>query len=277
MIARFVAGGTFKLASAGVIICNFFFIVLQSDYKMSHLSEEETPAMIAIGYGFTGYYFLEVLLKLKVEGKEFFSEKEVVWNMFDLGIVTVALVEIAIKQSGVAMVNTSFLRILRFFKLSRVIRMFSAMRMFKEIRIMLDSLCGCFTLFCFIGMIMALFLSVFAIFFVQGATELIMRGDGITADQVSDLQMYFGSTSRGMLSLFKVTTGGDDWSLFHDSIKPLGWFYDLLFIVFVMSYFIAFLNVVTATFCEKAISLAAPTQNELIHRRLEKEFNDAKE
>jgi len=161
--------------------------------------------------------------------------------------------------------------------------MFSAMRMFKEIRIMLDSLCGCFTLFLFCSMILALFLSVFSIFFVQGATEFLETGPAF--DQMTEVQLdhvaliddYFGSVSRGMLSLFKVISGGDDWAVFHDVVKELGFFYDTLFIVFVMTYFIAFLNVVTATFCEKAISLATPTTSELIHNRMNKEFYDASE
>jgi hypothetical protein len=275
LLGRFVEGGSFKLTSAAVIVLNFLFIVYQSDYRMNNLNGTETPLMAAIGYFFTSYYLVEVLLKLYVEGKHFWSEHEMVWNVFDLTIVFVAVVEVAIKRSGIRMVNTSFLRILRFFKLSRVIRMFSAMRMFKEIRIMLDSLCGCFTLFCFCTLIMSLFLAVFAIFFVQGATELLESGEELDPDYVAGLQDMFGSVSSAMLSLFKVISGGDDWSMFHDAVRELGSFYDLLFIFFVLSYLMAFLNVVTATFCEKAISLAVPTTSELIHNRENKEYNDA--
>merc|ERR1740130_421626 len=80
-----------------------------------------------------------------------------------------------------------------------------------------------------------------------------------------------------MLSLFKCASGGDDWTVFHDTVLELGPMYNLLFIIFIGSYVLAFFNVITATFCEKAISLAAPTRSELVHRRLEKEYADAKE
>jgi hypothetical protein len=94
---------------------------------------------------------------------------------------------------------------------------------------------------------------------------------------VNKLHKYFGSVSAGVLTLFKVTTGGDDWVNIHDVVNHLGPFYDALFIVFVGTYFLAFLNVVTATFCEKAMTLAVPTTMELSQARINKEYADAQE
>jgi len=142
---------------------------------------------------------------------------------------------------------------------------------------MVDSLCGCFSIFIFCTIILSIFLSIFAIFFVQGATTYIENTEDADPDTVVNLTKHFGSVGMGMLSLFKAATGGDDWTVFYDTVTELGPMYSLLFIAFMASYLLAFFNVITAVFCEKAISLAQPTLNELIHRRREKEFNDARE
>jgi len=273
---RFIKGGPFKLVSASVIVLNFVFIVMQSDYSISHLHKEDTPEMTMIGYCFTAFYTLELLLQIVADGRDFLLGGEVAWNMFDASIVIVAWVEICIKMLGAAMVNTSFLRILRFFKISRVLRMFSAMRMFKEIRIMVDSLVGCLSIFLFCSMILALFLCVFAIFFVQGVATYLETAGEVDEDLRTDIYTYFGSVGQGMLTLYMAAT--NDWITFYELvIQHLGLKYKALYVAFITFYMVALFNVITGTFCEKAISLASPTTHELIHRRFEKEVSDAKE
>lgn len=141
---------------------------------------------------------------------------------------------------------------------------------------MLDAFCGCGVLFLFSSLTILLFLSVYAIFFVQGAADLLAQ-DGLDETQSTRLQEMFGSVRAGVLTLLKVSTGGDDWAIVHDVVKPLGLFYDMLFLVFVAFLNVALLNVVTATFCEKAMSLAVPSTTELIHTRQNQEFDDANE
>merc|ERR1719424_910511 len=108
-----------------------------------------------------------------VHGKNFFLGPEMGWNLFDSAIVLVAVFDILMAWLGIEGFNMSFLRVLRFFKISRVLRMFSALRAFKEIRIMVDALVGCLSIFLFCSSLMAIFLSIFAIFFVQGASEVL--------------------------------------------------------------------------------------------------------
>lgn len=275
-LAGFVNSQAFKLLSASVICLNFLFIISQSDYRMANLNSTDPELMVIGGHCFTAFYTIEICFVMVVDGRDFWLGPELGWNIFDFGIVLVAWLEIAIKTLGVKTVSTSFLRILRFFKISRVLRMFTAVRMFKEIRIMVDSLCGCFSIFVFCTLILSIFLSIFAIFFVQGATSYI-ESEAASPAVADKLRDQFGSVAVGMLSLFKCASGGDDWTVFHDTVAELGPMYNLLFIIFIGSYVLAFFNVITATFCEKAISLAAPTRNELVHRRLEKEYADAKE
>jgi len=271
-----VTSSAFKLLSASVIVCNFIFIIAQSDYRVDNLGQSETSFMKTVGYLFTGFYTLEICALLFVQRRDFFIGRESGWNMFDSVIVIVALFEMMMEIISGHQAKTSFLRVLRFFKVSRVLRMFSALRMVKEIRIMVDALSGCFTLFFFCVGMLAIFLSIFAIFFVQGVGEFLENHkEEISPAEVEKLLENFGSVSDAMLSLFMACTGGNDWVEFHSSIKLIGKAYDYLFLLFIVSTFMAFFNVVTSVFCEKAMSLATPTLDELCVKRRHDEYEAA--
>jgi len=156
--------------------------------------------------------------------------------------------------------------------------MFAAMRMFKEIKIMVDCLAGSLSIFIFCCLMLSLFLSLFAVFFVQGlATYLQTNGDSVDPEQRAVLVEQWGSVGDALLSLFICATGGDDWRIYYDIIKVIGPQYNYLFLFFISFYLFAFVNVVVGVFCEKAATLAAPTTSELMSKRYEKEFRDAHE
>lgn len=277
LFARVIMGDLFKITSALVITLNYLFIVVQSDFKIRHVGAPESNTLVTVGYVFTSFYIFELAANMTAYGKEFFLGQESGWNMFDFAIVLVSVVEIIVKMSGAAFVNTSFLRIIRFLRISRVLRMFSAMRMFKEIKVMVDTLSGSFSLFFWCTLFFALFLSLIGVFFVQGAASYLEDNDDVDPLFVTELRMYFGSVSRAMLSLFMAVTSGNDWTVFHNVAKQLGPTYDSLFVFYVLFYCVAFINVMTSVFCEKAMRLAKPETSELIARRQEQEVQDAQE
>lgn len=273
--AAIVDGIGFKILTTTVIVLNFVFIIVQSNYKASHLNQDESSTMVAIGYSFTAFYVFELCVLMFFHGKEFFVGPEMAWNFFDTVIVLVAILDLMMQWLGLTGFNMSFLRVLRFFKISRVLRMFSALRSFKEIRIMVDALVGCLTIFLFCMCLMLIFLSVFAIFFVQGATELLEDGVNLDVGLVADLRANWCSVSDAMLQLFMAVTGGNDWESVYNIVREIGGMHAVLFLFFVGFYYFAFFNVITSVFCEKAMSLAAPTQCELIAKRIQKEHRDA--
>jgi hypothetical protein len=275
--ADFVDGIGFKLITMTVIVLNFVFIIAQSDYRARHVGEAESCAMLAFGYSFTAFYVLELCALVFVHGKYFFVGPDMGWNLFDTAVVLAAIADILMAWLGFDGFNMSFLRVLRFFKISRVLRMFSALRTVKEIRIMVDALVGCLSIFLFCGALMAIFLCVFAIFFVQGVTELLKDQSHLDAGLVADLRTDWSSVSGVMLQLFMTITGGCEWTNAYSIVKEVGDLHASLFLFFVAFYYIAFFNVITSVFCEKAMSLATPTTPELISKRIQKEHNDALE
>jgi len=267
----------FQLISALVICANFYYIVLQSDFKVTNLHEETPATMSAIGHAFTCWYTFELLCNMAASGREFLLGPDTGWNLFDFGIVAVSWFEVIVESLGGNAPNSSFLRIIRFMRISRVLRMFSAMRMFKEIKIMVDCLAGSLSIFFFCTIMFGLFLSLFAVFFVQGLGAYLEGMKEIDPLEAEPLLVNFGTCADAMLSLFICATGGDDWRIYYDIIKVIGIQYNWLFLIFVDFYLFAFVNVVVGVFCEKACALSAPSTSELMARRYEQEFADANE
>merc|ERR1719359_510478 len=142
---------------------------------------------------------------------------------------------------------------------------------------MVDALVGCLSIFVFCACLMIIFLSVFAIFFVQGVAELLEDPASLDAGLVAALRENWCSVSDAMLQLFMVIAGGCDWGNTYEVVSKLGSMHSFLFLFFVAFYYIAFFNVITSVFCEKAMSLATPTTSELVAKRIEKEHHDALE
>merc|ERR1712232_588792 len=74
---------------------------------------------------------------------------------------------------------------------------------------------------------------------------------------------YFGSVEGAMLSLYKATTNGDDWSLFYNVLQPTGWFNTTGYLFFIAFTQVAFINIISALFIEKALKLAQPDRDRL--------------
>merc|ERR1719440_1149607 len=199
------------------------------------------------------------------------------WNLFDLFIVSVAVIEMVMKACGHSKTGMSILRVLRFFKVSRVFRMFNAMRIFKEIRVMVDSLVGSFAFFTWCAGMLVLFLSLFAIFFVQGMTTMLEERPDLEDSTRRAVERDFGSVSAAMLSLLMAVSGGNDWGAYHDVVKEVGVLYSFLYLFFIMFSMIAFFNVITSVFCEKAMHLATPTMTDVMLEMKKKEVEDASE
>merc|ERR1712196_277976 len=112
------------------------------------------------------------------------------------------------------------MRVLRFFKISKILRMFEAMRSFKEVKIMVDSLQGSFMVFIWCILMLGLYLSVFGIFFVQGLTQRLEDAnsvtDAVTATEKEVIDADFGSVLQAMVSLFMALSGGNDWSAYYE-------------------------------------------------------------
>lgn len=147
---------------------------------------------------------------------------------------------------------------------------------------MVDSIQGSFVVFAMCCLLLALYLSIFAIFFVQGITTKLAEDAQLVTGELSpdqkDVMMeHFGTCSGAMVTLFQALTGGRDWDEYFQVVQDMGWVYALLFLFFFLFALMSIFNVVTGVFCEKAMSLARPGPLEQQIRRQQKDLRDASE
>jgi hypothetical protein len=276
---RLVDGAAFKFLGALVICLNFVFIFAQTDFKMSNLNADEPASYFIIEMLFIAFYTFELGAQILVHRRAFFVGEDVVWNWFDFVVVTVAIVELLLEIFGFSnrKKKMSFLRVLRFLKISRVLSVFHALRIFKEIRLMVDSLMGSFPFFFWCLGMLAMFLSLFSIFFVQGLTTVLEERSDLDPSLRKAIASDFGSVSGGMISLLKAATGGNDWGDYYGIFTEMSVAYQLLYLFFILFSFMAFFNVVTSVFMEKAMHLARPNISEVMVEMKQKEIEDASE
>jgi hypothetical protein len=275
---RFVDSKGFKTLSMVIIMINFGVMVVQTDWKMTNVGAADPATFFVLSILFTVYYVFECGTQAIVKGKHYFFGDEWCWAWFDTIIVSFSVFEIVVNSFGDDVVNLSFLRALRFLRISKLLRMFYALRMFKEIRLMVDMFAGSFTFFVWCAMMLMLFLSMFAIFFVQGANAFLeaqLQNRDAEDEEIEKVREYFGNTGEAMLTLLKAATGGNDWDEYYTYVKLLGLPYRIAWMFFIMFSVISFFNIISGVFCEKAMSLAKPTMKEQMHNRQERDIKDA--
>jgi len=100
---------------------------------------------------------------------------------------------------------------------------------------------------------------VFALALVQNLSSFMsLEADELDEELVKSILQSYGSVERGMLSLLKSTTGGEDWEVSYFIFENSGVHNILIFIVFLLFFQICLVNILTAVFIERALKLARP-------------------
>merc|ERR1712232_73961 len=76
--------------------------------------------------------------------------------------------------------------------------------------------------------------------------------------QRAGLLSMYGSVQTSMLTLYKATTGGDDWSLSYNAISSTGWVASMVYLLFLAFWHFALVNIITGIFVETALEKLAP-------------------
>lgn len=283
-LAGLVFSRWFQMLSVTVILVNSVSIALSADYEIQNLGQEATLVQQNVELALTLFYVVELFLKLMVNRLYFFVNEDSLWNCFDFVLVMFSIVEYAVKihlevtgtdSGGGGGMNVGFLRMLRLCKIAKVLRVFRTLRFFTELRLMMDCVLGSFiNVFWCLAMIVFV-LYVFSLLIVQGLTEyLLTEVDNLTEAYKDQYVRFFGSVSNAVITLFQATTAGIDWSEAFVVLRVAGVFPSICFLTYVIIFTISVWNIVTSTFVEKAMKLAQPDLESMIH---EKNIKDAKD
>lgn len=280
---KFILGSKFEFLCTMVILLNGVFGWYAADQERISIGEPPSPHIQSIERCFLGFYVIEITVKIVVHKHHFFFNADMYWNLFDTTLVMQALYdELAAKFLDTQGQSLSFMRLLRLLKLGKVFRMLRALKAVRELRTMLRSVIEsimsmfwCMTMFMF-------FLYIFALIFLQGivgALQAEVDDPGLSEDDLLNLDMYFGSVSGTMLTLYMATSGGADWEGFYDIIGVAGIMYQVIFLVYLVFTTFALLNILTGMLVEKVSSQSVGDRDDLVlewRRKKNSEVEDIK-
>jgi hypothetical protein len=204
-------------------------------------------------------YSAELGMQMLVHRAYFFIGKHALWNMFDFFLVCITL-QSYISPAEQGSTNLTFLRVLRILKMAKFLRIVRLMHFFKDLRVILHALLGSLVSLFWSVVAMALMFFLFGMIFVQGTSAYFLDvGRDLDADVETRLRASFGSVQTSMITLFKASSGGNDWSEFYEDLLPTGnaW----IFLIFICFSHVALMNILTGLFVEKAMQLAEPDRD----------------
>jgi hypothetical protein len=233
-------------------------------------------------------FVLELSLRLFAFGMRFFDMFGWRWNLFDLVVVILQVIEtlvniIVIRVSGEELSGYAFdfsiLRVFRILRLVRIVRVIRAMRFVEDLRTLIHSVFGSFRPFFWFIMMMLLLIYISAVQFTQIVSDYkidLNKNNPADAKAIEELDEYFGSLSRAILSLFASVSGGVDWQVvldpLIDNISPL---LGIVFCAFISFAVFALLNVVTGIFVQSAMTAARQSNESYVVTHVKELFRDA--
>ncbi|CAK9080856.1 unnamed protein product [Durusdinium trenchii] len=236
----------FVYAVTSVIVFNLVVLGIEVEAS-THLGISDIPTWFGLCNGIVvGLFTLELSVNLYAQGfSSFFCGRERWWNLFDLLIIVLSLLETVLDlwaaaeaaNSGNQALSPSQLRFARSIRLARALRGIRVMRLLRYVSALRTLVTGqpisrngpsagsMASLMWTLVLLLLLFYS-FGVLFTQMVTDecrfqAIMRTED--PNSVPDLAEiywnYWDSISTSMLTLFMATTGGIDWDV---ALKPLG-------------------------------------------------------
>merc|ERR1719284_939650 len=163
---------------------------------------------------------------------------------------------------------------LRFLKFGKSVRALRVMSHLSHLRGLL---------LCLQGSLLNLFWTVVALFVVYLIFSLflmqIIVGHLEETGEALDETVFFEnfrSVESSVLTLYKASTGGDDWSMAYDVIQVAGPAGSVTYLVFVVFVQFALMNIITGIFVESAMTTLSPSPDMLAQEHARQEQRNAK-
>lgn len=267
-LRKCIGSTEFEVFCGAVNIANACIIGIETEYMSVN---DETSFGLELSQHLVNLWFLiELLLRMHITGfRQFFSLKGVwKWNVFDLVLVTLWGIEIALgglNTRGVTM--TRIFRAMRLVRLLRVLRIFRSLRAVIAFRKMVYAFTNSMS-----TLVVSLLLLVFEMFFfavviVQGVNSYKLENKNTWSPADMDLHDSFGTMGRAYYSLYMAVSQGKSWGYILDTMHQLHPLYAALFITHISVTMFGVLNVMTAVFVESAMQSTARHRDLLVQEK----------
>merc|ERR1740121_345191 len=208
-----------------------------------------------------------------------FMSKDGGWNLFDLIIVSFAATEVIMEQVSSGALDVGVMRVIRLLRVLKILRVFRAFRFLDELRLMVSCMLGSMASLLWSSVLIMVILLIASLTFVQMVSQLQMDSpDKISADpNLKDMiNAHFSSVGLAMLEIFMSTTGGREWGPLYDVVKQSGYAGAIFFVLYIVFFTFAFVNIVTSVFVDDALKRAEPDHSTLLleKRRADKQRSE---
>lgn len=265
-LARLVLSRGFELAVCVTIFVNCAFMSYSTDVEIQ--SPNKIAISVLIGdWLFQMLYTLEMALKLLVHKQWFFCNTDWKINIFDLLLTSTGFITLSVGAG-----SGGYFRSMRMLRFGKAIHAFRAMAQLKHLRALIVCLHGSVqSLFWSLVMLVTVY-AIFSLVLLQIITIHLIETD--QALEESNFYDFFGSVAKSILTLYKASTGGDDWSLAYQVIQPTGGIGSATYLLFIAFVHFALINIITGIFVESAMATLTPDSQMLAreHTRLELEY-----
>jgi hypothetical protein len=191
------------------------------------------------------------------------------WNLFDFFLVCLSVYDFVDAFLGLDQTfNANFMRSLRILRAGKVLRIFRLVRAISQLRLILNVLIGSMVSLFWSLVMMVIMYYICGLLFVQGAATYLREEQDADPARREEVVRFFGSVGSAMLTMFKATTGGEDWNRFYAVLLNVGHLYSSLYLCYIAFTVVAFFNILTALFVEHAIEIAKPDRDDIVlHKR----------
>lgn len=259
-----------------MIVANALAIGVQCDYMARNVFADNPQVFTMLERMFCGVFTLELLLRLYSFRCAFFTMPGWKWNVFDVVVVLLQLIELFTMDIYQSNLNFSAMRMLRVLRLIRIIRLVRVMRLISELRTIVVSIAGSMRSLLWTVVLLLLMIYIVAVYLTQLVSDYRRDHSKAGTDVEERLAAYYGSLSLSVLSLYQSMSGGIDWndaaSPLIEHISPLLGVVYALYIAFAV---LAIMNVVTGVFVESSLQTAKNDKDLYMVHHVRKLFGEA--
>jgi len=291
-LRRIVESSRFDMLCAAVIVCNAVTIGIEAQSSMDHALEhtgqqaEWQPQgwLRVLSLSFMTFYALELSAKLLVYRSAYFVGPQWGWNWFDFVLVVTAIYEVVVMlaMNGHGLGDMTWLRLLRLLKSLKMLRVFRLMRFFRELRMIMASLMGSSMALLWSIVMLGLIKFIVGLMFIQCLSSYLLETplDEIDADTLDNVVTNWFSVTEAIITLFKATTGGNDWADLAQPIRvasasSFNLFY-WMFMLYIIFFIVALLNVLTGMFVDAAVKVGDRDNEEMVDLTIQDAYSDDK-
>jgi len=209
---------------------------------------------------FGSLFVIEVLLKVLALGFNFARSG---WNLFDMAIITVWLIDTSVRAALI--INPMILRLCRLARLLRLIRLVKMVQMFDSLHLLIGAIRASTSVLLWSFVLLFMTIVVVALCFNQILQPYILN-EGNPEDERLEIYHRFGTTSRSIMTMFEITLA--NWvptcRLLIENVSE--WF-GVVILIYRLIVGFAVVKVITGVFLHETFKVASSNDDIMIIQR----------